>query len=40
LARVRKELPPPGKVFKDKLRETRKHAREILRRELKRARLG
>jgi len=40
LARVRKELPPPAKVFRDKLRETRKHAKEALRRELKRTHLG
>jgi hypothetical protein len=36
LARVRKEVPPPGGAFKDKLRESRKHAKEALRNELKR----
>jgi hypothetical protein len=38
LARVRKELPPPGKVFKDKKKESRKSAREKILRELKEAR--
>jgi len=35
LARVRKELPPPGKVFKSKQIDQRKRAKEKLRRELK-----
>lgn len=35
LARVRKELPPPGKVFKSKKDEQRKRAKDKLRRELK-----
>jgi len=34
LARVRKEIPPPGKIFKSKKNEARKLARERLRREL------
>jgi len=34
LARVRKELPPPGKVFKSKARDSRKRAKEKLQREL------
>jgi len=38
LARVRKELPPPGKVFKSKKSERRKRAKEALREELKEAR--
>jgi len=38
LARVRKELPPPGKVFKDKKQESRKRARETLLETLKRSR--
>jgi hypothetical protein len=35
LARVRKELPPPGKIFKSKKSERRKQAKEKLRQELK-----
>jgi len=34
LAKVRKELPPPAKVFKSKKSESRKRARERLRREI------
>jgi hypothetical protein len=34
LARVRKELPPPGKVFKSKAKDSRKRAKEKLQREL------
>jgi hypothetical protein len=34
LARVRKELPPPGKIFKSKKKDKRKHSNEELRREL------
>jgi hypothetical protein len=33
---VRKELPPPAKVFKDKRAESRKRAKEALRRDIKR----
>jgi len=35
LARVRKELPPPGKVFREKKQDSRKRSKEKLRRELK-----
>ena len=35
LARLRKALPPPGKVFKSKKDEQRKRAKDKLRRELK-----
>jgi hypothetical protein len=35
LARVRKEIPPPGKIFKSKKSEARKRAKEQLRREIK-----
>jgi len=35
LALVRKELPPPGKIFKSKKTDRRKRAKEKLRRELK-----
>jgi hypothetical protein len=35
LARVRKEIPPPGKIFKDKSKKSRKRSREELREELK-----
>jgi hypothetical protein len=35
LAKVRKELPPPAKVFKDKHKETRKRSKETLRQGLK-----
>ncbi len=35
LARVRKEIPPPGKVFKSKRNDTRKRAKEKLQQELK-----
>jgi hypothetical protein len=38
LARVRKELPPPGKIFKDKKKESRKRAREKILKELKESR--
>jgi hypothetical protein len=34
LARVRKELPPPSKVFKSKHKDRRKRAKEKLQREL------
>ena len=34
LARVRKAVPPPGKVFKNKKRDTRQRAKEDLRRRL------
>jgi hypothetical protein len=34
LARVRKELPPPGKIFKSKKKDNRKQSRAELRREL------
>jgi hypothetical protein len=34
LAKVRKELPPPAKVFRSKKRESRKRTRERLRREI------
>lgn len=40
LARVRKELPPPPKVFKSKKTETRKRLKEELRREMKESRGG
>jgi hypothetical protein len=35
LARVRKPLPPPGRVFKSKKTDPRARAKEKLRRELK-----
>jgi hypothetical protein len=35
LARVRKELPPPGKTFKSKKKDNRKQSKEKLRRELR-----
>jgi hypothetical protein len=35
LARVRKEIPPPGKIFKSKKTEARQLVKERLRRELK-----
>lgn len=35
LARVRKEIPPPGKIFKSKKREQRQRAKEKLQQELK-----
>jgi hypothetical protein len=35
LARVRKELPPPGKIFKSKKKENRQQSKEKLRRELR-----
>ena len=38
LARVRKELPPPGKIFKDKKKDSRKRAREKILGELKESR--
>jgi hypothetical protein len=38
LAKVRKQLPPPAKIFKDKKKESRKSAREKILRELKEAR--
>ena len=34
LARVRKAVPPPGKVFENKKRDTRQRAKEDLRRRL------
>lgn len=34
LARVRKAVPPPGKVFKNKKRDTRQRTKEDLRRRL------
>jgi len=34
LARVRKELPPPSKVFKSKHKDSRKRAKEKLQREI------
>lgn len=34
LARVRKELPPPGKIFKSKKKDNRKQSKADLRREL------
>ncbi|MGH7887969.1 MAG: hypothetical protein ACREPG_08900 [Candidatus Binatia bacterium] len=37
LARVRKELPPPGKIFKSKKKDRRKHAKDELRQEMKQA---
>jgi hypothetical protein len=35
LARVRKELPPPGKIIRSKTTEGRQRAKERLRRELR-----
>lgn len=35
LKQVRKELPPPGRVFRSKKTERRKQTKEQLRRELK-----
>ena len=35
LKQVRKELPPPGKIFSSKKTERRKQAKDQLRRELK-----
>jgi hypothetical protein len=37
LAKVRKELPPPGKIFKSKKKESRKRAKEKLHQELKKS---
>jgi hypothetical protein len=34
LARVRKELPPPGQIFKSKKEDNRKQSKADLRREL------
>jgi hypothetical protein len=34
LARVRKQLPPPGKIFKSKNKDNRQQSKEKLRREL------
>jgi hypothetical protein len=34
LARVRKELPPPGQIFKSKKKDSRKRSKTELRREL------
>jgi hypothetical protein len=34
LARVRKELPPPGQIFKSKKKDARKQSKAELRREL------
>jgi hypothetical protein len=39
LARVRKEIPPPGKIFKSKKSDQRKRSKEELRQELKKATL-
>jgi len=35
LARIRKEIPPPGKVFKSKKSDQRKRSKKELRQELK-----
>ena len=35
LARVRKQLPPPGRIFKSKKAESRKRAKEKLYQELR-----
>jgi hypothetical protein len=35
LARVRKELPPPGKIFKSKKKDNRQQSKEKLRRQLR-----
>jgi hypothetical protein len=35
LARVRKEIPPPGKIFQSKKSDHRKRSKEELRQELK-----
>ena len=35
LARVRKAVPPPAKIFKSKKRDTRRRSKEELREELK-----
>jgi len=40
LARVRKELPPPGKIFKSKKKDNRKQSKEELRRELRESQPG
>jgi len=40
LARVRKELPPPGRIIESKKAEQRKRAKEKLRRELKKISTG
>jgi hypothetical protein len=40
LARVRKELPPPGKIFASKKKDIRKRSKEELRRELQESLLG
>jgi hypothetical protein len=40
LARVRKELPPPGKIFKSKKKDNRKQSKVELRRELQESFLG
>ncbi|HEY7558326.1 MAG TPA: hypothetical protein VIH18_26330 [Candidatus Binatia bacterium] len=37
LAKVRKELPPPAKIFKSKKDESRKRAKEKLRQEMKKS---
>jgi hypothetical protein len=37
---VRKELPPPGKVFNSKRIESRKRAREKILEEMKESRVG
>jgi len=37
LAKVRKELPPPAKIFKTKRDESRKRAKEKLRQEMKKS---
>jgi len=40
LARVRKELPPPGKIFRSKKKDNRKQSKEELRRELRESQPG
>jgi hypothetical protein len=40
LARVRKELPPPGQIFKSKKKASCKHSKTELRRELQESFLG
>jgi len=40
LARVRKELPPPGKIFKSTKKDNRKQSKEELRRELRESQPG
>ena len=40
LARVRKEIPPPGKVFRDKKEDSRKRSKDELRQDLKKSLLA